>query len=165
MWARLRGVSMVLGKILSREFTVAELATQQVTPDQIRALKTATGRKINNDAIASLLAVYTGSAEHAVKLVSGLQNITPAVAAVILGDSGGLPRLCTQPIPLLAAVQLPQKTRTVRLGKVRAERIQRILNYKEGPATPAAPPARPATRKQVLADLEVEEVLSAAGFT
>jgi len=162
MWARLRGVSVVLGKILTREFTVTELVTQKVTPDQVRALKTATGRKINNDAVASLLAVGAGSTEHAVKLVSGLQNITPAVAAVILGDSGGLSRLCTQPIPLLAAVQLPQKTRTVRLGKVRAERIQRILNYKEGPAVP---PEQPAAHKQVLADLEVEEVLSAAGFT
>lgn len=131
MWVRLRGISVVLGKILTREFTVAELVTQRVTPDQIRALRTATGRPVNKDAVASLLAVRAGVRDAEVKLLSGLRNITPAVAGVILEVAGGLSRLCAQPVSSLAAVQLPQKTRTVQLGKVRAGRIQRILNYKD----------------------------------
>jgi len=131
MWVRLRGISVVLGKILTREFTVAELVTQRVTPDQIRALRTATGRPVNKDAVASLLAVRAGVRDAEVKLLSGLRNITPAVAGVILEVAGGLSRLCAQPVSSLATVQLPQKTRTVQLGKVRAGRIQRILNYKD----------------------------------
>jgi ERCC4-type nuclease len=191
MWARLRGISVVLGKILTREFTAAELATQKVAPDRIRALKTATGRPINKDAVASLLAVRAGSAEHAVKLVSGLRNITPAVATLILESAGGLSRLCAQPTVFLAGVKLPQKTRTVQLGKTRAERIRRILHYKVGAALPAedpghsladlpGPPPEPdpdeypdsradtgceeADGVPVLPDSDVEAILSAAGF-
>lgn len=183
MWARLRGISVVLGKILTREFTVAELATQKIAPDRIRALKTATGRPINKDAVASLLAVRAGSTEHAVKLVSGLRNITPAVATLILESAGGLSRLCAQPTVFLAGVKLPQKTRTVQLGKTRAERIRRILHYKEGTAPPAEDPGHTlagppgssglveypddceeADGVPVLPDSDVEAILSAAGF-
>jgi hypothetical protein len=150
MWARLRGISVVLGKILTREFTIAELATQAVPPERIRSLKTATGRPINKDAAASLLAVRAGSHEHAVKLVSGLRNVTPAVAALILESAGGLARLCAQPAAAVAAVPLPQKTRTVRLGTTRAERIRRTLHYREGPVAPPDP--------------TVGELLAAAGL-
>jgi ERCC4-type nuclease len=183
MWARLRGISVVLGKILTREFTVAELATQRIAPDRIRALKTATGRSINKDAIKSLLAVRAGSTEHAVKLVSGLRNITPAVAKLILESAGGLSRLCAQPTVLLAGVKLPQKTRTVQLGKTRAERIRRILHYRERTAPPAeeaghtlATHPKPDQESSgpdecegtdgipVPPDSDVKAILSAAGF-
>ena len=193
MWARLRGVSVVLGKILTRSFTISELATRKVAPDQIRALKTATGRPINKDAAASLLAVRAGDAEHAMKLVSGLRNISPAVASLILEATGGLMGVCAQPVNALAAIKLPQKNRTVALGKTRAERIHRILHYKDGcsrspavaappavappavapPAVVTTPPAitaspavsaPPAVITPPLLDSEVEEVLFAAGF-
>jgi ERCC4-type nuclease len=130
-WARLRGISVVLGKILTREFTVAELAGQHVTLAQIGALKTATGRAINKDAASSLLAVRAGSLEHATKVVSGLRGVTPAVATTILQAVGGLARLCNAPLTTVEAVPLQQKSRTVRLGKARAERIRRILHFKE----------------------------------
>lgn len=130
-WARLRGISVVLGKILTREFTVAELAGQRVTLAQIGALKTATGRAINKDAAASLLAVRAGSLEHATKVVSGLRGVTPAVATTILQAVGGLARLCDAPLATVEAVPLQQKSRCIRLGKARAERIRRILHFKE----------------------------------
>lgn len=139
VWARLRGVSVVLGKILSREFTIAELVTQKVPIDRIRALKTSTGRPINKDALASLLAVRINSAEHAVKLVSGLRNITPAVAKLILDSAGGLVKLCSYPAATLAMVAIPQKNRTIKLGQIRADRIRRMLHYKEGGAPPEEP--------------------------
>jgi len=136
MWSRLRGISVVLGKILTREFTVAELVSQQVSPDQIKALKTATGRKINKDAVASLLAVRSNSLEHAVKLVSGLRNITPAVATLILQSCGGLARLCDSPIIFIAGVQIPQKNRTIKFGTKRAERVRHMIYWKEGGTPP-----------------------------
>ena len=162
VWARLRGISVVLGKILTREFSVAELAGQSVSPDRIRALKTATGRPINKDAVASLLAVRAGAAEPATKLVSGLRNITPAVATLILEAAGGLSRLCVQPAADLAAVKLPQKTRTVQLGNARASRIQRILNYRARPEAPrAGPPETPSPPEALLSlpDSEIEAFL------
>ena len=132
MWARLRGVSVVLGKILAQEFTLAELVGQKVSIARLEALRTATGRIINKDALASLTAVREGSHDHGVKLVSGLRNVSPATAVIILDKAGGLRSLCDQPSAFLALTQLPQKGRTVRLGKVRAERIWRTLHYKEG---------------------------------
>jgi len=139
MWARLRGISVVLGKILTREFTLAELAAQAVPLERLRSLKTVTGRPINKDALASLMAVRAGSAEHAVKLISGLRGVTPAVAKLILDSAGSLRRLCDQPVAFLALVAIPQKNRTVKLGKTRAERIRRILHYKEGAPPPPEP--------------------------
>jgi hypothetical protein len=130
MWARLRGVSVVLGRILTREFSVAELVSG-VAPDRVRALRTATGRPINRDAASSLLAVRSGSREHAVKLVSGLRGVSPQVASLALTAAGGLAALCAQPVGALAAVETPQKNRTVRLGPARAERILRLLHYRE----------------------------------
>lgn len=142
VWARLRGVSVVLGKILTREFSVAELAAQAVPPERLRALKTATGRAINKDAQASLASVRGGSAEHAAKLLSGLRNVTPAVAKIVLAGAGGLRRLCESHPAFVAGIELPQKGRTVKLGKARAERIWRILHYKEGSASFALPRGR-----------------------
>jgi hypothetical protein len=113
-----------------------------------------------------------------VKLVSGLRNISPAVASLILEAAGGLSGLCAQPVNTLATIKLPQKNRTVALGRTRAGRIHRILHYKDGcsrspPAVVTTPPAitaspavsaPPAVITPPLLDSEVEEVLFAAGF-
>jgi ERCC4-type nuclease len=145
MWARLRGVSVVLGKIISREFSVVELAAQAVGVDRVRALRTATGRLANKDAIASLLAVRAGSAEHAAKLVSGLRGVTPAVAELILGSAGSLSRLCGYSVAVMAMISIPQKNRATKLGKKRADRIRRLLHFKEPPhGAPGGDPARAA---------------------
>jgi hypothetical protein len=129
VWARLPGISVVTGELVTRAFSVAELAARTVTDDAVRALTTATGRPINKDAVASLLGVRDGVAALAALLVSGIQGITPAMAATLLDATGGLAPLCAD--PCLAAVKLAQKTRHVQFGKPRAERVQRVLNYKE----------------------------------
>jgi ERCC4-type nuclease len=136
MWASLGGISVVTGATIARAFTVAELAAQEVTPEQIRELKTdghgrpvRPSRPINKEAVASLLAVRSGSLELAVKLVSGIRNISPEVARLLLGATSGLAGLCTY--AGLDAVKIPQKTRSVKFGKARAERVQRLLRYKE----------------------------------
>lgn len=132
MWARLRGISVVLGKILTREFSIAELATQRVGIDRIRVLKTATGRTINKDAVTSLLAIRSGSDAQAVKLISGIRYVTPEVARHILCSKTNLSTLCNTPAVFLTNVLIPRKTSAAKLGKIRAERIWRLLHYKEG---------------------------------
>ena len=132
MWARLRGISVVLAKILSREFSIAELIRKGVSPQRIQELKTATGRKINKDAADSLLALRSGSMEHSVKVLSGLRNVTPATARVLIVAANGLARLCSYTVPTIAMITLPQKGRSVKLGEVRAARIHRLLHFKDG---------------------------------
>ena len=129
MWTRLAGVSVTIGALLTRALSVAELAARAVSPEYVRALRTEAGRPINKDAVASLLGVRDGSIELAVSLVSGLRGITPAVAKLLLEATGGLSALCAH--PGLPAVQIAQKTRSVQFGKARAERVQRLLHYKE----------------------------------
>ena len=126
VWARLPGISAMTGRLLTRAFSVADLAAQTVTPEQVVALTTATGRPINKEAVESLMGVRAGS--NAALLVSGIKGITPAVASILLDAMGCLARLCTD--PLLAGVRVPQKTRSIHFGKPRAERVQRILGYK-----------------------------------
>jgi hypothetical protein len=153
MWSRLRGISIVLGKIITREFTVAALATGKVSCAQIRALKTATGRGINKDAVASLLAIQADEFGHGVKLISGLRNITPATATIILTASGGLRGLCEGIPAATAGVELPQKNRTIKLGNARADRIHRMLHWRDADVGDA-----------ILPDNEVEDILAASGF-
>lgn len=120
MWAQLDGISVVVGKALTRAFTVAELASQTVTHDQIRALKTESqqgGRREPHRHSRGLARTRRPA------------RFRPAVARLLLDTTGGLSRLCV--CTDLAAVKLPQKTRSVQLGKARAEKVQRILCHKE----------------------------------
>jgi ERCC4-type nuclease len=133
MWSRLDGVSVTIGTLLSKAVSVAELAARAVGPDEILALRTENARPINKEAVASLLGLRDGSIEIAVSLLSGLRGITPPVARVLLEACGGLSGLCAH--PGLAAVPIEQKTRSVLFGKARAERVTRILHYKEPGAT------------------------------
>lgn len=148
MWMQLRGISVVLGKILTREFSVAELAAQLVPIDRISNLKTATGRKINKDALASLLAVRSGNLEQFAKVLAGIRNVTPDVARLILNSVGGVAALCAATVDRVAAIEIPQKNRTVRLGAARAKKVCHMLHWREtknditrGVAPPAATPA------------------------
>lgn len=154
MWSNLHGISIVFGKILTREFTVSDLATNKITPDKIKALKTSTGRPVHKDAITSLLAVKDGSFDHAVKIISSMRNITPATAKIILESIGSLSQLCNCDESKLAAVLLPQKNRTIQLGKIRSQYIKRMLCYKAQPAVvlPIIPPP--------LLDSDVNDILN-----
>ncbi len=128
VWSRLHGVSVVIGGALVRAFSVADLPT--LVPDRIAAVRTSTGRCLSGAAIASLLAARAGSTEHAVILVSGLRGVTPSMAAAILEATGGLAGLCAHSPATLAAVRIPQKSRSVQLGAARAGRILRVLTFR-----------------------------------
>jgi ERCC4-type nuclease len=150
VWARLDGISVTTAKIITRAFSVAELASQSVTVDRIRALRSETGRSIGKDAVESLLHVrseasagphgpdgpYGPHGPHrprdpvSVKLVSGIKNITPAIATQLIDAMGGLAGLCES--PCLAEVMINQTARSVKFGKPRADRVQRVLRYVNG---------------------------------
>jgi ERCC4-type nuclease len=167
MWARLRGISVVFGKILTREFSVADLAAGRVSIERIRALKTSTGRLVNADAVASLLSVRSGSTLHAAKLVSGVHNISPILARHILDNTRGLSALCSREVGALSIMLIPRGSQSVKLGEPRARRILKLLHYCENgsdsklpdlagghilggapPTEPVAPKKEPAAPKK-----------------
>ena len=150
LWARLHGVSLLQGKIISAQFSVAGLVSGRVPAARIQSLKTATGRAAHPRAIASLRAVAAAGAagaaaapDVAVRIVSGLRGVTPAAAALLLAAAGGLRQLATAAPSATAEYRLPHGDGTARLGLARAARYWRLLNYGE-PAASAAPAAEAA---------------------
>ena len=134
MWMQLRGISVVLGRILSQKFSVADLVVGRVQEETIRALRTATGRVINKDAVKSLLLLRGGSRELASKLIAGIPGVSAAVAEIVIDAAGGLGALCRMPDNALAELSIPQKNRTVRFGPARAAKLSAMLNWVEGAA-------------------------------
>jgi hypothetical protein len=126
----------VLGKILSQQFTIAELAAGEVSAAQIQQLRTATGRIINASAVASLCEVASvasalPAAPCALRLLSGMRGVTVALAEILLKLSGGLTQLALAAnVDACSNIQIPRGDKMVRLGAVRASRIQRLLTYK-----------------------------------
>ncbi len=145
MWARLRGISVVLGRILLDHFSVAELVGGKVPRSQIDGLKTATGRPINKDAKSNLHALAAGDADAATKVLSGVRNISPAMATLMIKQAGSVRSLLSFSAGTMGMIGIPQKNRTAKLGSARAERVLRILAYKRGvEAVPVSTPLAPA---------------------
>jgi len=128
VWSQLHGVSVATGGALVRAFSVADLPTLPL--DRIGMVRTPTGRSLSGAALASILAARAGSMEHAVRLVSGLRGVTPHMAAAILEATGGFAGLCAHSPATLAAVRIPQTSRSVQLGAARAGRILRVLTFR-----------------------------------
>jgi ERCC4-type nuclease len=129
MWARLRGVSVVLGSILLKAFSVADLVGQKVSVAQIKDMKTVTGRPINKDARESLLAVKASNNEKCKKILSGIKGISPAIAEHLIKSAGGFSRLCSYSTGALSIMRIPQKTREIKLGDPKAKRIHQLLHH------------------------------------
>ena len=171
LWARLHGVSLLQGKIISAQFSVAGLVSGRVPAARIQSLKTAAGRAAHPRAIASLRAVAAAGApgadaapDVAVRIVSGLRGVTPAAAALLLAAAGGLRQLATAAPSATAEYRLPHGDGTARLGLARAARYWRLLNYGEPAAEPAAaePAAAPKKAAKKAAKRPAEPAATAA---
>ena len=160
MWARLRGISVVLGRILLDYFSVAELVGGKVPRSQIDGLKTATGRPINKDARSNLHALAAGDADAAAKVLSGVRSISPAMATIMIKQAGSIRSLLSYSADTMGMISIPQKNRTAKLGSARAERVLKILTYKRGVEAVPAPTATTATQADVNAgDAESQAAL------
>lgn len=149
MWARLRGVSVALGRILAETLSVAQLVRGEFSHSQIGELKTTTGRTINKDAKASLRGLLRGEYSLEVKILSGVPGISPAIAKQILTTPRDLSSLLIQDCKSIAAIELQQKSRRIQLGESRAQRILDYMVFMIADAPPgdASPPDAP--RKDV----------------
>jgi hypothetical protein len=156
MWSRLRGVSVVQAKLLSREFSVADLLRGGVPPARLAALRTAAGRPLKPEVARLLAQLRAGDPALFTRLLSGIPRVTEEIAGFALEALGGARAVCEAPPAALAEVRIPQKGRTVRLGEARAGRVAALLRFREGgpgpaPATPAAPASVPPRAAPALA--------------
>lgn len=75
-WASLKGISLVLGKLLMEKFTIKDLVLGIITIEEIKTFKTAFGKTINKTAIESLLSIRNGNTKNCAKMLSAIVGIT-----------------------------------------------------------------------------------------
>jgi hypothetical protein len=148
LWAKLTGVSVVTAKMLVEAGSVHEFLTGQTVGD-IAKFKTAGGRLLVKKGRESLTALRFGTTEVGIKVLSGVHLVSPKLATEILeavpGATHKLRSLCAWAASDLAAVRVTQKSRTIQLGRARADRILKMLHWKSAgdgaaPTADAAPP-------------------------
>lgn len=127
MWSKLNGISIITGKCLTISFSVAELIQNNIN---VTEMKTGLGRPINQTAIDSLVSLQNNNIVAATKLLTGIRGVTATVAAQIL-TSNTLANICKMDIAELSQLPINQKTRTVKLGPAKSEKIIQMLTYKE----------------------------------
>jgi ERCC4-type nuclease len=167
MWARLTGVSIVTAQSLVDGFSVADLVSGRVGLGELDALRTVSGRQLVKAGKASLRGLRRGGQKEAIKVLSGVPGLSPAMATQLLatgGRGGGcvaLSAFLAYGAGVMAATTIQQKGRAVRLGEARAERIVRLMHY----STP--PPAEPEAPlllgpENTIDDDDLDELLGAA---
>lgn len=83
-WSMLDGISLEFSKILITKFSMKELIMDGISIKNLSELKTALGRKINKDALASLTHVHNKSPMHCAKMLSAIVGITKEYAENLL---------------------------------------------------------------------------------
>ena len=83
-WSTLDGISLEFSKILITKFSIKELIMGEISIKSLSELKTALGRKINKDALASLTHVHNKSPMHCAKMLSAIVGITKEYAENLL---------------------------------------------------------------------------------
>jgi ERCC4-type nuclease len=166
MWARLTGVSIVTAQSLVDGFSVADLVSGRVGLGELDALRTVSGRQLVKAGKASLRGLRRGGQKEAIKVLSGVPGLSPAMATQLLatgGREGGcvaLSAFLAYGAGVMAATTIQQKGRAVRLGEARAERIVRLMHYSTPP--PAEPEAPLLGPENTIDDDDLDELLGAA---
>lgn len=154
LWCSLPGVSQVTACVVRREFSVAELVGGRVASDCIQGLRTPANRILGQQARDSLQALKAGDKNFETKVLGAVPGLSQATARTLL-EGRSLRSLLGLDRKELAALQIPQRNRKVKLGGVKAERIDKLLRMwgepapavaqKEGgPAPEGAAPPTPA---------------------
>jgi len=92
-WASLKGISLVLGKLLMQKFTIKDLALGIITIEDIKSCKTAFGKTINKTAIDSLVSIRNGNTKNCAKMLSAIIGITVDFATKLLNIKS-LKKIC-----------------------------------------------------------------------
>ena len=128
MWSRLAGISLPTAQIIAQAFSVADLVFARVDNGALDKLRSAGGRKLAKKGRDSLVALKRGVRKEEIKILSGIPGISPAMATQVLAASS-LNTLLALGQSSISAVTIRQKSRNVRLGDARAERIYRLMTF------------------------------------
>jgi len=133
LWSQLTGISIGTAKVLVVSCSVQDFIYGQ---SDINKFKLPTGRVLTKKGRDSLKDLRAGKPDVAVKLLSGVNGLTTSIAKQILSTipvpSHHLHWLCRYSVDELSKFPLTQKSRTVKLGHPRAERILKMLRWKTG---------------------------------
>lgn len=130
MWAKLPGISITTAKILLEWFSVYDLISGETSICTINEIKTAGGRKLTKKNKSSIIALHKNFRNEEIKILSGVPNISKAMATQLLYNLS-LTEFIKNDIDEMSDILIQQKSRNVRLGKTRAERIIKLMNYKK----------------------------------
>jgi len=145
VWSKLKGISANVGKMISGEFSIADLATGKISMERIKNLRTFTGRTLHKYALISLQGVLRGDNDSTVRILSGMRGISVPMAKIIVTNlqaeqadqtnlQAKLSPLAKLSLPeyvdVCAAIELPSGTKKAKFGAIRAARICHMLNYK-----------------------------------
>ena len=125
-WASLKGISIVLGKLLCNKYSISDIET--VSIEEIKLFKASTGKLANKHAINSILMVKAGNNILAAKMLAAVPGITVATSTYIL-KTINLSKLCKLSVTELETIMIPRATSECKLGK-KAILLHTLLHYK-----------------------------------
>lgn len=129
MWSKLQGISLGISRKLIEYFSVFELVSGFISMSDIDNIKNAGGSKLSKKNKAGIVSLHKGFKREEIKILSGIPGISKAMATQLIYDIS-LSELLKNNTDQLSEIQIQQKNRSIRLGKVRAERIIKLMNYK-----------------------------------
>jgi len=135
MWSQLKGISAIMGKIISQKFSVADLVMGKVTDAQLADLRTPTGRVIHKQGLNSLREVVAGLNTAAISLISGIRGFSRDCAVLIIKEMSLVKIVNLANAKDCSNILLPRGTKTAKLGLARTNRLQQLLNW-SGPRSP-----------------------------
>lgn len=148
MWSALEGVSVIQGRVIAKTVGSFENFFRL---RQLPEIKQASGRNLSavaRKAINSLHRSLAPDRHVDVQVLAKITGISPATADAIVRQCGNLQHITDIGCEAVAAVQLQQKSRLIKLGNAKAERIVYLLKRTAGdplPAAAAPPMAAPPT--------------------
>jgi ERCC4-type nuclease len=128
IWSRLPGISTVTGKILYNALSVAELISEKNDDSCIRNLRNQNNRNLSQKIQNYLFALRQGYKIYEWKILSGVPGISISMATQLL-DGRSLNTLLTMTAKEIGMLPLQQKSRSSKLGIIRAQRILRLLYH------------------------------------
>lgn len=146
-WSRLRGVSLVLGKLLSEKFSFAAFVRGGVTAAELDRIKTAGGKALGRSARASLDRLRCGMKEEALRVLAGVPGVGPTTAAALLDACGGsFSRLLSYGVDALGIITCGTGPKgPKKFGGAKAARLHAVLHFSGvpvasvGASLPSAP--------------------------
>ncbi len=148
-WSRLRGVSLVLGKLLSEKYSFASFVRGGVTSAELDRFKTANGKALGRSARVSLDRLRCGMKTEALRVLAGVPGVGPATAEALLDAcEGSFARLLSYDVGALGIITCGAGAKgPKKLGETKAARLHATLHFSEKSVCPSAAPGPPAAAR------------------